>query len=53
METVDIPTNGYCGFIGISQQLQCSVPEAFEKLAEWASRGEHEGYDGTSHRDAD
>ena len=48
METVDIPTNGYCGFIGISQQLQCSVPEAFEKLAEWASRGEHEGYDGTS-----
>jgi hypothetical protein len=48
METVDIPTNGYCGYIGISQQLQCSVPEAFAKLAAWASMGVQEGYDGTS-----
>ena len=48
METVNIPTNGYCGYIGISQQLQCSVPEAFEKLAAWAAMGAQDAYDGAS-----
>ena len=48
METIVIAALGFCGYIALSQQLGCSVPQTFDRLKRWAASGTNEAYDGSA-----